>query len=254
MVVILAVVVSVASEYVLEVGGSVVLGSVSGVGVLLAAGVGVVGVLPRALGLLLLGVGLLLMLGGLLLVVAGLLWVLLSWVGVVGLLLGCTILAGLWLVAAQLAVGVELRVAVGVGLDDTTARAVGADMRLVGLSRVRHLAVGAGAWRCCRLVLGGSQWVALVVVADEAVVALLGLATGAQGVALLLGFRFGLVVGGWLVGVGGHLVLAGGWLELTGGHLEARCRREPVGVLGGRAPLHGGSRVPEHGVGVVARC
>lgn len=254
--VILAVVVCVASENVLEVGGPVVLGSVSGVGVLLAAGV--IGVLAVAWGfrLLLLGVGHLLVLGRVLVVAGGLLLVLLGRVGVVVLLLGSAGFAILWLVAPQLAVGVILGVAVGVGLDDASAAAIGSDMGLVGLGRVWHLKAWAGAWRL--LVLGGLQRVALFIVANEAVVAFLGFTTWAQWVALFLGLGLRLVVGGWLEVVRWWLEVVRGQLELTAGHLEAGRSggggRVPVGVLGCWTSLHGGGgRIPEHGEGIVTR-
>ncbi|TNN47120.1 hypothetical protein EYF80_042686 [Liparis tanakae] len=145
---------------------------------------------------------------------------------------------GFWLVAAQAAVAVVLRVAVRVGgLQDAAAAAVGVQVRLVGLGRVRDEAVGAR--------LGGRRdGGALAIVAHEAFVALLGLTRGAQRVALLLG--------GLLVTLTGERELrpgAGGTAAAMHGSRRLADRREGIVGVGLRSGFHAGSRL---GVGVVA--
>lgn len=126
----------------------------------------------------------------------------------------------LGLVATQAAVGVVFRVAVWVGrLQDSISGAVGIQVGLVGFSRIGDAAVHSRAW----LVL--LHRVAFTIVANEAVIALLGFTWGAQRVALLLGRLF-------VVGIGKGVLLpgVGRTTAMHGGCCLTDCRERVVGV------------------------
>lgn len=173
--------VSVAPQYVLEVGHTMCEWLVGHVRLLLATLVGL----------------------GLILVLFLLLWLLIALhCPLVVVHLGVMLKLGtgvglLRLGATQAAVGVIFGVAVRVGrLQDSISGAVSVQMWLVGFGDIRDAAVNSRAW----LVL--LHGVAFTVVANEAVIALLGFTWGSQRVALLLDRLF-------IVGIGKGVLLPG---------------------------------------------
>lgn len=123
-------------------------------------------------------------------------------------------------VAAQAAVGVVFGVAVWVGwLQDSVSGAVSVQVGLVGFGRIGDAAVNSRTW------LVGLHRVAFTIVADEAVIALLGFTWGAKRVALLLGRLF-------IIGIGKRVLLPGGGrtTAMHGSRRLADCRERIVGV------------------------
>lgn len=126
----------------------------------------------------------------------------------------------LGLVATQAAVRVVFRVAMWVvRLQDSASCAVSVQVGLVGFGRMGDAAVKSRA----RLV--GLHGVAFTIVANEAVIALLGFTWGAQRVALLPGRLF-------IVGIGKRELLPGGGrtAAMHGGRRLTDCRERIVGV------------------------
>lgn len=126
----------------------------------------------------------------------------------------------LGLVAAQAAVGVVFGVTVWVGrLQDSVSGAVSIHVGLVGFGRIGDAAVDSST---------RSIWLhgeAFSIVADEAVVALLGFTWGAQRVVLLLGWLL-------MIGVGKRVLLPGSGraAAMHGGRRLTDCRERIVGV------------------------
>lgn len=134
---------------------------------------------------------------------------------ILGLSLGVGLL---WLIATQPAVRIVFRVAVWVGrLQDPVSGAVSVQVRLVGLGRIGDAAVNSRAW------LIGLHGVAFTIVADVAVIALLGFTWGAQRVALLLG-RLLIIAIGKRVLLRGRTAVMHRFCRLTD------CRERIVGV------------------------
>lgn len=167
--------------------------------------------------------------------------------------LGTTLGLGLslvWLVAAQAAVGVVLRVAVRVvGLSDAFAGSIGVHVGLICFSRVRDTTVGS------RAGLGGLHGEALTIIPNEAVVALLGFPWGSQRV-VFFGF--------WMIRCGEGKLLPGGrrTTPMHGSNLLTDRSVRIVG-LGLRGSLHArsvrvaalslGHESPQHGIWITWR-
>lgn len=133
-------------------------------------------------------------------------------------------------IAAQAAVSVIFRVAVGVGgLQNSSSGAVGVHVGFVGLGMVRAVALTS------RARIAGFNWVALTVVANVAVIAFLGFAWGSQRVALLP-CRF---LKTW-VGIRELLPRVGVTTTVQGSRCLTHCRERIVGI-GLWSSLHTGS-------------